>query len=244
VSKRVNTGLFETMLPENQGDLLRDAAARWHEPPFLQAASNYRDAAIATLQQHGFPLTAQASDLLSAPPPTVIEAYQVLRATEELTARLKPLISSPAFLRATAAAVVEDSGDLPRQINGELEASPAFLDEREQLDFGIEEIFRIVSAAIEIGAVGQRSEIRPHEPDAMRGKKTLQATREGHAAIHGTLEQKERRWAEYCAEYDRVLKERPTLTATSAERIAGKKCKVDGRTIRRAVARRNRKHLQ
>jgi len=76
------------------------------------------------------------------------------------------------------------------------------------------------------------------EQHAARGRRVLEAAREGHAETHGTQAQKTARWREYVAAFHEKWK--PGEKKKPAYVKAGKKCRVNPETIARAVRRANR----
>jgi hypothetical protein len=218
--------MFETVLPEDRGDLLRDAVERISETSFVELTSVARDWALSELARQGFPSEPEADDLLKAPA-HIFEMYQLLGAGKELETRLKPLVRSPGVLKAVTAALAEEYGDAPRQMRGELIATPS--DESGAL----QEIWHIVEAAIEFGVFVQRLQSRQYEPDVVVGQKVRKGGRKGNQATYGAKKQKERTRREYRAAYDRLAKAHPTLTRSSIARLVGKTFGKSYRTILR-----------
>lgn len=70
-------------------------------------------------------------------------------------------------------------------------------------------------------------------PDAMRGRKNMRAVRAAHAAVYGTPEEKQARWAEFRKAYDDLRKRRPDLSKKRCYELVGKEFKVSAKTIYR-----------
>lgn len=168
--KHVNTGILKTALPRHEGHLLRDSVIRLKEPLFLKRTSYFNNLAAAFIRKHGFPLTPKPADLLKAPAP-VYEAYELRAAWEELYTRLTPLVFSRAVADAVLDAQQQQHGDLPRHIPGELVGHPP--DESTAQLAKNHTLLRLVSAAVEVGMLGERLEVRQHEPAAKYGKSHL-----------------------------------------------------------------------
>lgn len=69
--------------------------------------------------------------------------------------------------------------------------------------------------------------------DALRGKDTLLGAQHGHEAVHGTIEEKQRRWAQYQAEIDRLREDHPDWSWSNIKRQAAKNMKCSEKTIAR-----------
>lgn len=165
-----STGIFKTTLPRHRGHLLADYLARLDEPRFLEAASHFKNLAAAVIKAQGFPLNPQVSDRLKAPAP-VFEAYQLRDAYQEIVERMQ-VLASRRVVEAIAVALREKYGDLGlRVLNGELENIPQH--EPELTDLASDEIWRVISAAVEVGLLGQRLVVRAgkHEEHATWGKR-------------------------------------------------------------------------
>jgi hypothetical protein len=210
-----DTGLFETRMPRHPGHLVDYFMERREGLPFLREADAFYDLAAEEIQRQGFPLKPQNADLLKAPAP-VLECYQLRDAYEQLMI-LRSLFLAPGVMKAAAAELAEEYGKPPteppwQQIQAGLDEATA------TKEFG-----QLLNAATEIGVLGQRLIARKHEEDVLRGRGTLEYARKGHAAEHGTPEEKKRRYAKYQAELDRVRKSNPKLTRNVvAQRVAEK----------------------
>lgn len=75
--------------------------------------------------------------------------------------------------------------------------------------------------------------VRDREPDAGRGKKVMDAAKQGHEQTHGTAEQKQRKWAEYQKEVDRLRMLHPNWSKANINHRVATKFDVVPRTIRR-----------
>jgi hypothetical protein len=228
VARRVNTGMFQTVLPEHWGDLLQDVVERISETRFVELTSVARDRALSELSKQGLPSKPQPDDLLKAPA-HIFEMYQLLEAGKELETRLEPLVRSLGVLKAIAAALVEKYGDAPRQMRGELIVTPS--DESGAL----EELWHIVDVAIELGVFVQRLHSRQHEPDVVLMQHIRKGGKMGSKKTHSPEKRKERERErrKYRAEYARLKKAHPDLSRTSTARQVGKTFGVDERTILR-----------
>ncbi|WP_192177682.1 hypothetical protein [Mesorhizobium amorphae] len=70
-------------------------------------------------------------------------------------------------------------------------------------------------------------------PDYERGLGTLQASRDGHAAVHGTEDEKLEKWKEQCAAFDAAVAA-GKKTIGAAELKAAEVCGVSQKSISRA----------
>lgn len=69
-------------------------------------------------------------------------------------------------------------------------------------------------------------------PDARRGRKVHQGSKDGHAAVHGTSEEKQERWGQYQADLKQAHKEHPLWKITALRKSVAKKHGVSLTTIR------------
>jgi hypothetical protein len=228
VAKVVDTGMFQTVVPENRGDLLREVVERISGTPFLNFTAVARDRARSEIAKQGFPSKPGADDLCKAPP-HILEAYRLLEADEELSIRLEPLLSSTRVLNAVLAALHETYGDAPRQMRGELIVKPS--DE----SGAREELLHAILAAIELGVLSQRLESRQHEPTFVTGRKVREGGEKGNKAAYHK-EQQERARRDCCAEYDRVAKDNPGMSKIRIATLAGNKCGRSYKTVLRYKA--------
>ena len=174
MAKVVDTGMFETFMPENVGDLLREVIERMSdaEAPFLRFTSVARDHALSEIAKEGFPVKAGPDELLKAPP-HILAAYRLLAVDNELSIRLEPLLSSTRVLNAVLTALIETYGDAPRQMYGALIVKPS--DESGARD----ELLHIVLAAIQLGILSQRLASQQHEPTFVTGRKVREGGKKG-----------------------------------------------------------------
>ena len=73
------------------------------------------------------------------------------------------------------------------------------------------------------------------EADERRGRKVLEAAREGHRLTHGNLLQKTFRSARYRKQVENLYNQRPSLTLTAARKTVARGNRVSYRTILRAT---------
>ncbi|MGI6458541.1 MAG: hypothetical protein ACOX5J_00320 [Candidatus Hydrogenedentales bacterium] len=93
----------------------------------------------------------------------------------------------------------------------------------------------VAAKAFRAGYQQCRLDVVLESPPFRRGVKVKDAASQGHATVHGTQEQKKRRWAKYQEEYDAVKSRNPHLSHTRCCGIVAKKMDVHPRTIRRRV---------
>ena len=80
-----------------------------------------------------------------------------------------------------------------------------------------------------------RREITHLRPDAIRGQQVLRGSRKAHEAVHGTAEEKEKRYATYRATVKKLRKQNPRLSHTRLCQLAALEHSVSSRTILRHV---------
>ena len=209
-----DTGIFSTRLPRDAGHLVRDLLDRRVHLPFLRQAIRFDELADAEIGRHGFPSKPASSDRFRAPA-SVHEAYQLREAFREWD-RILTMFLSPRVARAVAQA----GGGLFPKATTEMRVA-----------IGQKLLMQLLEATVEIGVLGQRLEVRTHEPNALRGRKVLSSARKGHATVHGTNAEIARRLAQHTAAYDQLRSRRPQLTRTGAAKLVAKKFKVALRTI-------------
>jgi len=217
-----DTGLFKTRVPRNAGHLVRNLVERQRTLPFLRSAPEFDDRAAVEIRSHGLPPRPNIKELLAAVP-AVRDAVQLRIAYAELDVLVKEF-QSPEVLTGVAL-FLEHSGQLPPRPTPEMRENAA----RRWL-------WKFLNAAIELGTLGQRLEVREHERDTLRGRKTLESARQGHAAKYGTTEERARRDAEYLSEYQRIVKANRRLSPSGVARRVAEKFGVHPRTIRRHVS--------
>ena len=94
-------------------------------------------------------------------------------------------------------------------------------------------ITRLAEDAVSLGRHFERMMAREAEPDAERGKKTLDGARRGHEAAHGTDQQKQAKRASYQQTVDDLRARNPELSRTAIRKSAAKKEGVSPITIKR-----------
>lgn len=70
-------------------------------------------------------------------------------------------------------------------------------------------------------------------PDTARGQKTMKSSRKGHEIVHGTKEQKQRRWDEYQDAVNALHAANPRLTYEELAKRTAKDKGVNPKTIKR-----------
>lgn len=100
-----------------------------------------------------------------------------------------------------------------------------------------------VLAAYTIGTMEGIGKMYTEEwlPHIWRGVKVLRGASKAHAEVHGTVEEKNQRWADQCAAYDCALK--TTRYKTQAKSKAAVQCGVAIRTIERALKKRRESNI-
>ncbi|MGM0984863.1 MAG: hypothetical protein ACQEXG_15810 [Pseudomonadota bacterium] len=96
---------------------------------------------------------------------------------------------------------------------------------------------RLLDASLLLGVTVTRAHVEPWEPDAMRGVGTLNSAKEGHALVHGTDEEKAKRWAELQAALDDKMARRPSLSLTEARRQVADEMGASESTMKRRTHR-------
>ena len=91
--------------------------------------------------------------------------------------------------------------------------------------------------AIELGQLLERLYVRPHGPNALTGKKVSRGAELGQEITHGTKEEKQARWDEYCDKFDAVYPDQVSKKTAAYKRVAFE-LGVAWRTIQDAVLRR------
>jgi len=74
-----------------------------------------------------------------------------------------------------------------------------------------------------------------HEKAIFAGWSVLHGAIKGHEAVHGTAEQKSQRWAKYQEAYDRLRRDKPTLSKRRCYELVGKQFGVSAKTVQRHV---------
>jgi|GEM_PF-4424310 len=72
-----------------------------------------------------------------------------------------------------------------------------------------------------------------HEPNTLRGAKTMAAARAGHRARHGTTDDKRQHWDHLQAVVDELAATNPALSWNAIQHRAGQKAGVSAKTIQR-----------
>ena len=71
------------------------------------------------------------------------------------------------------------------------------------------------------------------DPDTVRGEKILLNAKEGHQQVHGSHEQKGKRWAEYQDALEEVMSANPDMYVTAARREVAEKFGCSPKTVER-----------
>jgi len=96
----------------------------------------------------------------------------------------------------------------------------------------------VAALALELGVLAAHVGLLPHLPDIRRGHKVIGGAKKAHEAVHGTREEKERRWSLYQRVVDAVRAENPRISSAELWRLARRRLKEEGvivsdRTLRR-----------
>lgn len=92
-------------------------------------------------------------------------------------------------------------------------------------------IVQLMELAMRVGALGERLKARPHETNAARGKKVIEAARQGHEQTHGTPEEKRLRNNKLQVEVDRISSWNSKAKKTSIAKRVARKFKVNYKTV-------------
>ena len=88
-------------------------------------------------------------------------------------------------------------------------------------------------ASIRAVQAAEAARLAAYAQDRLRGQRVLQAAKDGHTAVHGTLTQRQARYAQYQATVDEIHRKNPRLSWTELSNRAGRVHGCAGRTIRR-----------
>lgn len=92
---------------------------------------------------------------------------------------------------------------------------------------------RLLDASLLLGVTVTRAHVEPWEADTLRGVKVLDGTKAAHEAVHGTAEEKAKRWASYQEALNAKMASNKSLGVTEARRQVARQFGVDESTIKR-----------
>ncbi len=144
-----------------------------------------------------------------------------------------------AFAEECLNAWAEDSSEWGECARTEAETLTGLLREYERLSKSRTRADATQAAylAMEAGRYYERLLVRKESPHLRRGQKIIKAAREGHAARHGSPEEKAARWANYVRRFNVLRKERPNLSRAELYRRVAKEFGVSAKSIEGAVKR-------
>ena len=83
--------------------------------------------------------------------------------------------------------------------------------------------------ALELGVLGASAGLREHMADIWRGKKTIEAARDGYkSSIVPIHERRRSAWKQWQGVVDEVRKESPAISSAQLWRVASRRLKNDG----------------
>lgn len=194
----------------------------------------HRNGALAILKEQNFSLEppADGDPLWLTLPPLISDAYKLILAVDWVRELLSdPQIGKACHLVGKWTLNASEAAKREKQLSAQ---------ERQRLysEVGKRRILEIAGEALRIGGLAQKLIVRPHERAALTGKRVREGGEKGHKQTYGTVQDKQRRWAAWQEEVNRVAKEYPPLRHSPvcdevADRLTKAGQKVHSRTIRR-----------